>query len=47
MDLSLVCFYRQASKMFDFSYEKTLESVDNSLRLLQVDYVDIIQGTRA
>jgi len=30
-------------KMFDFSREKTLESVDHSLKLLDLDYVDIIQ----
>ncbi|XP_038049403.1 uncharacterized protein LOC119723011 [Patiria miniata] len=29
--------------MFDFSAEKTLSSVDESLRLLGLDYVDIIQ----
>lgn len=30
-------------KMFDFSRQKTLESVDHSLKLLGLDYVDIIQ----
>ena len=30
-------------KTFDFSKEKTLWSVDNSLKLLGLDYVDIIQ----
>lgn len=30
-------------KMFDFSRDKTLESVDHSLKLLGLDYVDIIQ----
>ncbi|KDR24485.1 L-galactose dehydrogenase-like isoform X2 [Zootermopsis nevadensis] len=30
-------------KMFDFSRGKTLESVDHSLKLLGLDYVDIIQ----
>jgi len=30
-------------KMFDFSRRKTLESVDHSLKLLGLDYVDIIQ----
>jgi len=29
--------------MFDFSRQKTLESVDHSLKLLGLDYVDIIQ----
>jgi hypothetical protein len=33
----------EAAKMFDFSYERTLRSVEDSLRLLQVDYVDVIQ----
>lgn len=31
------------TKMFDFSREKTLWSVDHSLKLLGLDYVDIIQ----
>jgi predicted oxidoreductase len=31
------------TKMFDFSREKTLWSVDHSLQLLGLDYVDIIQ----
>ena len=30
-------------KMFDFSAQKTIESVDKSLRLLGLDYVDVIQ----
>lgn len=30
-------------KQFDFSYEKTLESVDVSLKYLGLDYVDLIQ----
>jgi hypothetical protein len=30
-------------KMFDFSRDKTLASVDYSLKLLGLDYVDIIQ----
>ena len=30
-------------KMFDFSRQKTLDSVDHSLKLLGLDYVDIIQ----
>ena len=29
--------------MFDFSAERTLQSVDDSLRYLGLDYVDIIQ----
>lgn len=36
--------YEQATeKMFDFSTEKTEFGVDNTLRLLGLDYVDIIQ----
>lgn len=31
------------TKMFDFSREKTLWSVEHSLKLLGLDYVDIIQ----
>jgi aryl-alcohol dehydrogenase-like predicted oxidoreductase len=31
------------TKMFDFSRDKTLWSVDHSLQLLGIDYVDIIQ----
>lgn len=31
------------TKMFDFSRDKTLWSVDHSLKLLGLDYVDIIQ----
>lgn len=30
-------------KMFDFSYKKTIESVNTSLERLGVDYIDIIQ----
>jgi aryl-alcohol dehydrogenase-like predicted oxidoreductase len=30
-------------KMFDFSAAKTIESVDQSLQLLGLDYVDVIQ----
>lgn len=30
-------------KMFDFSAEKTEASVDNTLQLLGLDYVDLIQ----
>ena len=33
----------EPSKMFNFSYEKTLASVDESLRLLGLSYVDLIQ----
>lgn len=30
-------------EMFDFSAERTLQSVDDSLRYLGLDYVDVIQ----
>jgi hypothetical protein len=36
-------YERDPRKMFDFSRDKTLESVDHSLKLLGLDYVDIIQ----
>jgi aryl-alcohol dehydrogenase-like predicted oxidoreductase len=36
-------YERDPRKMFDFSREKTLQSVDHSLQLLGLDYVDIIQ----
>ncbi|GLV38633.1 uncharacterized protein CBL_05632 [Carabus blaptoides fortunei] len=36
-------YEKQPEKMFDFSAEKTRWSVDNSLRKLGLDYVDIIQ----
>ena len=29
--------------MFDFSAERTLQSVDESLRRLGLDYIDVIQ----
>lgn len=39
-----VCRYeKQVDKMFDFSAERTLASVDESLRKLKLDYVDVIQ----
>ena len=36
-------YEKDLRKMFDFSRDKTLESVDHSLKLLGLDYVDIIQ----
>ena len=36
-------YERDPKKMFDFSRQKTLQSVDYSLKLLGLDYVDIIQ----
>jgi aryl-alcohol dehydrogenase-like predicted oxidoreductase len=36
-------YEKDPKKMFDFTREKTLESVDHSLKLLGLDYVDIIQ----
>lgn len=36
-------YEKDPKKMFDFSRQKTLESVDHSLKLLGLDYVDIIQ----
>lgn len=35
----------QKDKMFDFSATKTIESVDKSLKLLGLEYVDVIQVT--
>ena len=32
-----------ALEMFDFSYERTLQSVDESLARMQVDYIDTVQ----
>lgn len=34
-------------KMFDFSAEKTLRSVDHSLKQLGLDYVDVIQVSQS
>ncbi|CAH3151272.1 unnamed protein product [Porites evermanni] len=39
-----VCRYEpEVQKMFDFSAERTLQSVDESLRRLGLDYIDVIQ----
>jgi aryl-alcohol dehydrogenase-like predicted oxidoreductase len=34
----------EADKMFDFSAERTLRSIDESLERLQLDYVDLMQA---
>lgn len=36
-------YERSAPLMFNFSYEKTVESAENSLRNLGLDYVDLLQ----
>lgn len=36
-------YAKEPSKMFDFSHDRTLQSVDESLARLGIDYVDIIQ----
>lgn len=36
-------YEKDPAKMFDFSAERTLAGVDNTLQLLGVDYVDLIQ----
>lgn len=36
-------YEKDLTKMFDFSAKKTRESVEKSLQLLGLDYVDIIQ----
>ena len=39
-----VCRYQpEVQKMFDFSAERTLQSVDESLKRLGLDYIDVIQ----
>lgn len=35
----------ETEKMFDFSTKKVFESVEKSLSLLNVDYVDVLQVT--
>ena len=34
----------KASEMFDFTFERTLQSVNESLQRLGVDYIDTVQG---
>lgn len=36
-------YEKEVTKMFDFSAERTLKSVDESLQRLNLDYVDVIQ----
>ena len=39
-----VCRYHPgALEMFDFTYERTIQSVNESLKRLQLDYIDVIQ----
>jgi aryl-alcohol dehydrogenase-like predicted oxidoreductase len=39
-----VCRYRPGTlEMFDFTYERTIQSVHESLARLQLDYIDVIQ----
>ena len=39
-----VCRYEpEVQEMFDFSAERTLQSVDESLKRLGLDYIDVIQ----
>ena len=33
----------EMDKMFDFSAERTIQSVDESLQRLGLDYIDVIQ----
>jgi aryl-alcohol dehydrogenase-like predicted oxidoreductase len=32
-----------ATKWFDFSYQRTVQSVEDSLKLFNTDYIDLIQ----
>jgi aryl-alcohol dehydrogenase-like predicted oxidoreductase len=34
---------KNIEEWFDFSYERTLRSVENSIKLLNCDYIDLIQ----
>ena len=36
-------FNKPETEWFDFSYKRTIESVDNSLKLLNTDYLDLVQ----
>jgi len=38
-------FSQDVATGFDFSYDRTIQSVDQSLALLGLEYVDIIQVT--
>lgn len=39
-----VCRYEpEIEKMFDFSAERTLQSVEESLKRLGLEYIDVIQ----
>lgn len=42
--ISQVCRYEpEIKKMFDFSAERTLQSVEESLKRLGLEYIDVIQ----
>ena len=34
---------KPCNEWFDFSYKRTIESVENSLKLFECDYIDLIQ----
>jgi predicted oxidoreductase len=34
---------KPCNEWFDFSYKKTIESVENSLRIFDTEYIDLIQ----
>nr|XP_039254332.1 L-galactose dehydrogenase-like isoform X2 [Styela clava] len=36
-------YEKDISGMFDFSYERTIKSVDESLKRMNIDYIDVIQ----
>lgn len=36
-------YEKEYDKMFDYSTEKTRESVERSLRMLGVEYIDVVQ----
>ena len=36
-------FGKPETEWFDFSYKKTIESVENSLKLFNTDYLDLVQ----
>jgi len=42
--MTKACRYKEEiTEMFDWSYERTIKSVDESLERLGLDYVDVIQ----
>ena len=36
-------YEKDLTKMFDFSYNKTIETVENQLKIYNIDYIDLIQ----